>query len=167
MKNTSQIVSTLLAIAFTGTASASVSGAQGLYAHNYIVSDGGVDYSVMDVFVKFNSATGVGNNGERVVNVFGQATTDAGTGGVNKTAYAQNSAGLSFQHSNVSWLPGSGANGGQGNNTWDSYVTVGARTQGSGNTANVGADPYFTNPNSNVGSIIGGSNATPAYIGAG
>ncbi|MCE9619461.1 MAG: hypothetical protein K8R92_06095 [Planctomycetes bacterium] len=150
-----------------GVANASVAGAQGLYAHNYIVSSGGTDYSVMDVFLKFNSAVGVGTQGERMVNTYGQATTDASTFGVTKTAKWENSAGLNFQHSNTSWLPGSSAGGGTGNNTWDSYMTVGARTQGAGNTGNVNADSYFTNPNSNVGSVIGGYNATPLFVGAG
>ncbi|MCE9619263.1 MAG: hypothetical protein K8R92_05090 [Planctomycetes bacterium] len=167
MKNSYQIVSTLLTISFAGVASASVSGAQGLYAHNYLVTDAGVQYSVMDVFLKFNSASGTGTQGERMVNLYGQATTDASTFGVNKTSKFTNSLGLNFQHSNVSWLPGSGANGGTGNNTWDSFMTVGARTQGAGNTGNVAADSYFTNPNSNVGSIIGGFNATPLFVGAG
>ena len=124
MKNSSQIVSTLLAISFTGAASASVSGAQGLYAKNYIVTEGGIQYSVMDVYLKFNSSSGTGSNGERVVNFFGQATTDAATYGVNKTAKYEVSNGLAFQHSNTSWLPAAGAAGGTGNKTWDSFFTI-------------------------------------------
>ena len=106
---------------------ASVAGAQGLYAKNYIVTEGGVDYSVMDVYLKFNSAVGVGSAGERVVNFFGQATTDASTYGVTKIAKYENNAAIAFQHSNTSWLPAAGAAGGTGNNTWDSFLTVGAR----------------------------------------
>ncbi|MCE9620609.1 MAG: hypothetical protein K8R92_11980 [Planctomycetes bacterium] len=161
------IASTLLTLSFAGAASASVSGVQGLYGRNYIVNDAGNSYSVIDVFVKYNSNVGTGSNGERIVNFFGQATTDAATFGVNKISKFENNLGLPFQHSNISWLPGSGANGGTGNNTWDSFVTVGARTQGAGNTAGVFADPFFLNPNSNVGSIMGASNTNGHYIGAG
>ncbi|MEI6273613.1 MAG: hypothetical protein WCQ03_09095, partial [Phycisphaerae bacterium] len=71
---------------------ASVAGAQGLYAKNYIVTEGGVDYSVMDVYLKFNSAVGVGSNGERVVNFFGQVTTDVSTYGVTKVSKYANSS---------------------------------------------------------------------------
>ena len=181
---TNTIVSTLLAISFTGAASASVSGAQGLYAKNYLLAADGsaaqqvyndstgywntnAVYSVMDVYLKFNSASGTGSNGERVVNYFGQATTDASTYGVNKTAKYEVSNGLAFQHSNTSWLPASGAAGGTGNNTWDSFLTVGARAQGAGATGSVTPDVYFMNPNSNVGSIVGGSNSNGIFIGAG
>ncbi len=178
MKNSSQIVSTLLAISFTGAASASVAGAQGLYAKNYLLAADGsaatglgtsssnAFYSVMDVYLKFNSAVGTGSNGERVVNFFGQATTDASTYGVNKTAKYEVSNGLAFQHSNSSWLPASGAAGGTGNNSWDSFLTVGAREQGAGATGSVTPDVYFVNPNSNVGVITGGSSAT-GFVGAG
>ena len=174
---TNTVVSTLLAISFTGAASASVAGAQGLYAKNYLLAADGsaqvisrdIDgklvsnafYSVMDVYLKFNSATGTGSNGERVVNFFGQATTDSSTYGVTKSSKYENSAGLAFQHNNTSWLPASG------NNTWDSFLTVGARTQGAGNAGNVTPDTYFTNPNSNVGSIVGGSNSNGIFVGAG
>ena len=179
---TNTIVSTLLAISFTGAASASVSGAQGLYAKNYLLAAdgsaannfdngdgtwGNAYYSVMDVYLKFNSASGTGSNGERVVNYFGQATTDASTYGVNKTSKYEVSNGLAFQHSNTSWLPASGAAGGTGNNTWDSFLTVGARAQGAGATGSVTPDVYFMNPNSNVGSIVGGSNSNGIFIGAG
>ena len=158
------------AMNMVGVASASVSGAQGLYAKNYIVTvvEGGyaVNYSVMDVYLKFNSASGTGSNGERVVNFFGQATTDASTYGVNKTAKYEVSNGLAYQHSNTSWLPASGASGGTGNNSWDSFLTVGAREQGAGNTGSVTPDVYFMNPNTNVGVITGGSSAT-GFVGAG
>ena len=181
MKNSSQIVSTLLAISFTGAASASVSGAQGLYAKNYLLAAdgsaannfdngdgtwGNAYYSVMDVYLKFNSASGTGSNGERVVNYFGQATTDSSTYGVTKIAKYDVSNGLAYQHSNTSWLPATGASGGTGNNTWDSFLTVGAREQGAGATGSVTPDVYFVNPNSNVGVITGGSSAT-GFIGAG
>jgi hypothetical protein len=156
----------------------SVSGIQGLYARNYLLaSDGslanGINnancnafYSVMDIYVKYNSAVGTGSAGERIVSFFGNATTDASTYGVIKSTKFVNSANLDFQHSNGSWLPGSSANGGVGNNTWDSFVTVGCRAQGGGNTGGINADSYFTNPNSNVGQIVGGTSGS-SYAGAG
>jgi hypothetical protein len=119
----------------------------------------------MDVYLKYNSALGTGSQGERIVSFFGQATTDASTYGVNKSAKYVNSANLNFQHSNGSWLPGASANGGAGNNTWDSFVGVGGRTQGVGNTGNISADSYFINPNT-PDTMIGGSSGTN-YVGPG
>ena len=169
---TTSIVSTLLAMTFAGTASASVAGMQGLYAKNYLLAADGTAatggnqfYSVMDVYVKFNSAVGVGSAGERIVSFFGQGTTDAGTYGVNKSSKYVNSAGLMFQHSNSSWLPSASANGGAGNNTWDSFVAVGGRTQGVGNTGAITADSYWSNPNT-PDTMIGGSSGTN-YVGPG
>ena len=164
---TTSIVSTLLAISFAGAASASVAGMQGLYAKNYIVAAGGTSYSVMDVYIKFNSAYGIGGAGERLVSVFGQTTTSANTYGVDQKAKYLNSSGLAFQHSNTGWMPGSTAGGGTGNNTWDSFVTMGCRTQGATNTGGVLNDPYFANPTGDVSKIVGAPNSSGAYPGAG
>ena len=165
---TTSIVSTLLAISFTGAASASVAGLQGLYAKNYIVEAGGTSYSVMDVYVKFNTSNGTGSAGERIVSCFGVTTTSSSTYGVDQKAKYVNSAGLAFQHSNTGWTPGSTAGGGTGNNSWDSFVTLGCRTQGATNTGGVSADPYFANPNGpDVSSIVGAPNGTGGYPGAG
>jgi len=165
------------ALNMAGVANASVAGMQGLYAKNYLLAADGYAatgvgtassnayYSVMDVYVKFNSAVGVGSSGERIVSFFGQATTDSATYGVTKSTKFINSAGLAFQHSNGSWLPGASANGGAGNNTWDSFVGVGGRTQGVGNTGNITADTYFTNPNTPDAMVGGSSGAT--YVGPG
>jgi hypothetical protein len=165
------------ALNMAGVANASVAGVQGLHAKNYLLAADGsaatgvgtsssnAFYSVMDVYVKFNSAVGVGSAGERIVSFFGQATTDAGTYGVNKSAKYVNSANLDFQHSNASWLPSASANGGAGNNTWDSFVGIGGRTQGVGNTGAVSADSYFTNPNTSAAMLGGSSGAT--YVGPG
>jgi alpha-tubulin suppressor-like RCC1 family protein len=156
----------------TSSLTGSVAGMQGLYAKNYLLAADGTAatggnqfYSVMDVYVKFNSALGTGSQGERIVSFFGQATTDASTYGVNKSAKYVNSANLNFQHSNGSWLPGASANGGAGNNTWDSFVGVGGRTQGVGNTGNISADSYFINPNT-PDTMIGGSSGAN-YVGPG
>ena len=122
-------------------------------------------YSVMDVYVKFNSAVGVGSAGERIVSFFGQATTDSSTYGVVKTSKYVNNAGLIFQHSNSSWLPGASANGGAGNNTWDSFVAVGGRTQGVGNTGAITADTYWLNPN--TPNTMEGGYSGANYVGPG
>ena len=165
----------------TSSLTGSVAGMQGLYAKNYLLAvdgsaatninngdgtwTGNAYYSVMDVYVKFNSAVGTGSAGERIVSFFGQATTDAGTYGVNKSAKYVNSANLDFQHSNGSWLPGASANGGVGNNTWDSFVGIGGRTQGVGNTGALTADSYWTNPNTSAAMVGGFSGST--YVGPG
>ena len=167
MKYSSQIVPTLLAISFTGAASASVAGLQGLYAKNYIVEAGGTSYSVMDVYVKFNSASGTGSSGERLISVFGQTTTSANTYGVDQKAKYLNTSGLAFQHSNTGWMPGTTAGGGTGNNSWDSFVTIGCRNQGLTNTGGVAADPYFANPTGDVSSIVNAANSSGAFPGAG
>ena len=184
MRSTS-IVSTLLAISFTGAASASVAGLQGLYAKNYLLAADGsaaqqvfnsdtgywntnAAYSVMDVYVKFNTSNGTGSAGERIVSVFGVTTTSASTYGVDQKAKYLNSAGLAFQHSNTGWTPGTTAGGGTGNNSWDSFVNLGCRNQGLTNTGGVSADPYFANPNGpDVSSIVGAPNGTGAFPGAG
>ena len=163
----------------TSSLTSSVSGIQGLYARNYLLAADGsaatgvgtancnAFYSVMDVYVKYNSAVGTGSSGERIVSFFGNATTDSATYGVIKSTKFVNSANLTFQHSNGSWLPGASANGGAGNNTWDSFVAVGGRKQGVGNTGAITADTYFTNPNGpNIGQIIGGYSGS-YYYGAG
>ena len=156
------------ALNMAGVANASVAGLQGLYAKNYIVEAGGTSYSVMDVYIKFNSAYGTGSAGERLVSVFGVTTTSANTYNVDQKAKCLNSAGLAFQHSNTGWMPGTTAGGGTGNNTWDSFVTLGCRNQGLTNTGGVSADPYFANPNGpDVSSIVGASNSSGAFPGAG
>ena len=126
-------------------------GAQGLFAKNYIVDDAGTKYSVIDVYLKWGSAVGVGSNGERLVSFFGQSIRDNSTYQVDKTSQFKNSLGLEFQHANSSWLP----NFISGNNAWDSFITIGARTQASGATVSIASDPGFLNPNSNAGSIAG------------
>ena len=169
------VVTTDSAPASATNATASVAGLQGLYAKNYMLAadgsaatDSNAHYSVMDVYIKFNTANGTGSNGERIVSVFGQNTTSANTYGVDQKAKYLNSAGLAFQHSNSGWMPGSTAGGGTGNNSWDSFVTLGCRNQGFTNTGGVLPDPYFANPaGPDVSSIVGAPNSSGAYPGAG
>ena len=172
-------LATATALNMAGVANASVAGLQGLHAKNYLLAQDGsaatgvgtglnnAYYSVMDVYIKFNSANGTGSAGERIVSVFGQTTTSANTYGVDQKAKYLNSAGLAFQHSNTGWMPGSTAGGGTGNNSWDSFVTIGCRNQGLTNTGGVAADPYFANPTGDVSNIVNGVNSSGAYPGAG
>ena len=156
------------ALNMAGVANASVAGMQGLYAKNYIVEASGTSYSVMDVYVKFNTSNGTGSAGERIVSVFGVTTTSASTYGVDQKAKFENSAGLAFQHSNTGWMSSTTAGGGTGNNSWDSFVTLGPRNQGLTNTAGVLNDPYFANPaGPDVSSIVGAPNSSGLYPGAG
>jgi hypothetical protein len=149
--------------------SLTTSGARGLFGRTYVVDVAGTKYSVMDVYIKWGSAIGTGSAGERVVAIFGQAVTDASTGNVNKTSVYENSASLPFQHLNTTWLPGSSS----GASSWDSFLTIGCRTQGSGNSAGVKADPFFLNPTSTTASgvavVTGGSDqlSPPRFVGAG
>ena len=150
------------AMAVTGT------GMQGLHAKNYLVTDGATTYSVMDVYVRFGSAVGTGSAGERIVSVFGQTTTDTSSGNVSKLAKYLNDKALAFQHSNISWLPAAGSNGGTGNTTWDSFVTIGCRNQGLTNSAGVLNDPFFANPNGpSVAALVNGVNGSGLFPGAG
>ena len=172
-------LATATALNMAGVANASVAGLQGLHAKNYLLAQDGsaatgvgtglnnAYYSVMDVYIKFNSANGTGSAGERIVSVFGQTTTSANTYGVDQKAKYLNSAGLAFQHSNTGWMPGSTAGGGTGNNSWDSFVTIGCRAQGLTNTGGVAADPYFGNPTGDVSNIVNGANSSGAFPGAG
>ena len=65
-------------------------------------------------------------------------------------------------------MPGSTAGGGTGNNSWDSFVTIGCRTQGATNTGGVLNDPYFANPaGPDVSSIVNAPNSSGLYPGAG
>ena len=67
------------------------------------------------------------------------------------------------QASGTSWMPSASA----ASNAWDSFVTIGARTQDYIN-ADIAKDPNFLNANT-VGAetIVGGSNSASAYQGAG
>ncbi|MEI6273152.1 MAG: hypothetical protein WCQ03_06750, partial [Phycisphaerae bacterium] len=83
----------------TSSLTSSVAGLQGLYAKNYLLAADGTAatsgnefYSVMDVYIKYNSAVGVGSSGERIVSFYGKATTDSSTYGVNKSSKCVNSA---------------------------------------------------------------------------
>lgn len=134
----------------------------GVTSTNYSVTDGARRYSVMDVYVDFTGAY------DKLVNFYGTTgSTSVVMASINGVSYngpsivAGNGAGFA-QAAGTSWMPASGAAG----NAWDSFVTIGARTQDAG--AGIVADDYFTNATTvGADTVAGGSNALSAYQGAG
>ena len=120
----------------------------------YLVVDGAKTYSVLDVYVKSDSAT------DRFASVYGvSAYKSSWILQQNSGSGAANSA-VVFRHAgNSSWNPNyTGAAGA----AWDSFVTTGIRTQtndGYGTTViALTADPGFSNMNTaNAGKITGAS----------
>ncbi|MCE9619264.1 MAG: hypothetical protein K8R92_05095 [Planctomycetes bacterium] len=137
----------------------------GITGTNYLVVDGGNRYSVMDVYADFTGAF------DKCVNLFGQTGTNAfcrttrnGVQNAGDAATATN--GAAWVHSDGSgWMPSNAANA----NAWDSFVSMGARSQSAAITNQaIGGDVYFANAGTAGASTIqGGYNATPAYVGAG
>ena len=134
----------------------------GVTSTNYSVTDGARRYSVMDVYVDFTGAY------DKLVNFYGTTgSTSMVMASINGVSYngpsivAGNGAGFA-QAAGTSWMPAAGAAG----NAWDSFVTIGARTQDAG--AGIVADDYFTNATTvGADTVAGGSNALSAYQGAG
>jgi hypothetical protein len=134
----------------------------GLTSTNYSVTNGARRYSVMDIYVDFTGAY------DKLVNFYGTTgSTSVVMASINGVSYngpsivAGNGAGFA-QVAGTSWMPASGAAG----NAWDSFVTIGARTQDAG--AGIVADDYFTNATTvGADTVAGGSNALSAYQGAG
>ena len=89
-----------------------------LFGDSYIVTDGARTFSVMDVYIKGSSSSDI------ISSTFGVTAYPS--------SYSLNN-GKSFQQSNgtaaSSWLPTN-----DDGSAWDSYVTCGARVQGSDNT---------------------------------
>ncbi|GDY03979.1 hypothetical protein LBMAG50_01200 [Phycisphaerae bacterium] len=151
-------------LAAAASANASIIGYSGT---NYLVVDGSRRYSVMDVYVDCSGAF------DKCVNYYGQnlagkqgsvVTTKNGVTNDRDSATATN--GAAWVHSNATgWMPNSSAN----SNLWDSFVTIGARSQSeSQSSSSMTADPYFANGNTaGAGTIQGGYNNTGFYVGAG
>ncbi|MSR34919.1 MAG: hypothetical protein EXS12_09040 [Phycisphaerales bacterium] len=153
-------------LAAAASANASILGYEGI---SYIVNDGstGYRYSVMDVYVKCSGQF------DKCVNFYGQnlagktswvTTTKNGVANANNASTATN--GAPWVHSDgTGWMPNSAAN----SNAWDSFVTIGARSQTEAQTSSaITADPYFVNGNSpGAGTVQGGYNSTGFYVGAG
>lgn len=134
----------------------------GVTATNYSVTDGARRYSVMDVYVDCTGAY------DKLVNFYGTTSSTSmvrtslnGNFNTGSSIVAGNGAAFA-QASGTSWMPSIGAAG----NAWDSFVTIGARTQDAG--AGIAADNYFTNATTvDADTVAGGSTALGAYEGAG
>jgi len=135
----------------------------GITGTNYQVVDGSRQFSVMDIYADFSG------NYDKLVNYYG---TTAHTGlvmtslnGVSNTSSALvPSNGAAFaQAAGTGWMPSGSAS----TKAWDSFVTIGARTQDY-TASSITADPNFLNGNTNGASTVaGGSNSVGAYQGAG
>ena len=133
----------------------------GVTATNYQVVDGARRYSVMDVYVDCTGAY------DKLVNFYGTTTSDSlvrtslnGNFNTGPSLVAGNGAAFA-QAAGTSWMPSIGAAG----NAWDSFVTIGARTQDAG--AGVAADNYFTNATTAGADTVAGGSYQGAYEGAG
>lgn len=126
----------------------------GVTSTNYQVVDGASRYSVIDVYADFSGAF------DKLVNYYGNASSTS----MVRSSLNGTLDGIGFaQASGSNWLP-SGASGGS---AWDSFVTIGARSQSDAATV-VSADPYFLNATSSgAGTVSGGSNAQGSFVGAG
>jgi hypothetical protein len=135
----------------------------GMTADNYQVVDGAHRYSVLDVFVDCSGTY------DKLVNFYGTSTS---TSLVRTGLNGSLNAGASFTPANkvgfaqaagTGWMPSTGAAG----IAWDSFVTIGERTQDGANGL-IAADGYFTNGNvTGAETVAGGSTSQGAYAGAG
>ncbi|MSR34111.1 MAG: hypothetical protein EXS12_04840 [Phycisphaerales bacterium] len=160
MKISNYVVGSItLAITVAGTNAAFL----GITSTNYQVVDGSHQYSVMDIYADFNGAY------DKLVNYYG-TTTHTGfvrtsLNGVLNTgsALVPTNGALFAQASGTSWMPLASA----ASNAWDSFVTIGARTQDYPASIITG-DPNFLNGTTvGASTIAGGSNGANIYQGAG
>ena len=135
----------------------------GITGTNYQVVDGSHQYSVMDIYADFNG------NYDKLVNYYGVTSHTSFVrtslnGVLNTGSSLLPSNGAAFaQASGTGWMPSASA----ASNAWDSFVTIGARTQDY-TASSITADPNFLNGNTNgAGTVAGGSNSTGLYQGAG
>jgi hypothetical protein len=135
----------------------------GVTSTNYQVVDGARRFSVMDVYVDCSGRY------DKLVNFYGQTTSTSmvrtSLNGVlnGGSAYASANGASFAQASGTGWIASASARG----NAWDSFVSIGARTQDEA-LGVVTSDPYFMNATtSGAGTIAGGSTSQGAYAGAG
>jgi hypothetical protein len=133
----------------------------GLVTENYQITDGARRYSVMDVFVQCTNAN------DKLVNFYGTTGSVSYVGTIrNGVAQAAGDGvvdnGANFaQMSGTGWLPSAVADA----KAWDSFVTIGARSQQ--DPAGITGDPSFSNANVNGAGAIVGSGSGSSYRGAG
>ena len=138
----------------SGVASIADAGFLGVSATNYQVVDGARRFSVIDVFADCSGQY------DKLVNFYG----NAGSTSLVRSSLNGVLDGIDFaQASGSSWMPSSGSGGFD----WDSFVTIGARSQSDASSV-VASDPYFLNATvGGAGTVSGGSNAQGAFVGAG
>lgn len=128
------IIATAAVASVAGSAMATVTGNK-VFGDSYVVQDGSTKYSVLDVYVKSNSANDI------FASVYGISTF--------KASWVQAQS-RSFKHAgNSAWNPNYTDAAGA---AWDSFVTTGLRTQSNdgygGTSIGLTADPGFSNFNS-------------------
>ncbi|MFM7807067.1 MAG: hypothetical protein ACKPEA_03950, partial [Planctomycetota bacterium] len=144
----------LATIALSGLASTAQAAFIGLTSTNAQVVDGSRRFSVIDVYAEFTGAY------DKLVNFYGSTgSTSMVRSSLNGVADAIGFA----QAGGSNWLPSGSSSG----SAWDSYVTIGARSQSDASSL-VQADPYFLNASTvGAGTVSGGSNSQGTYVGAG
>jgi hypothetical protein len=138
-------------------------GMLGVTSTNYQVVDGARRFSVMDIYVDCSGQY------DKLVNFYGQTSSTsmvrtALNGVFNGGSAFAPANGTSFaQASGTGWMASASASG----NAWDSFVTIGSRTQDEASGV-VTSDPYFLNANTaGAGTVAGGSTSQGAFAGAG
>ncbi|MFM8640690.1 MAG: hypothetical protein ACKOEL_08655 [Planctomycetota bacterium] len=135
----------------------------GISADNYQVVDGARRFSVIDVFADCTGAY------DKLVNFYGTSastslvrTTMNGTPNGGASSLVSNGAGFA-QATGTGWMPSTGGS----DVAWDSFVTIGARTQADADGL-VAGDSFFTNRDTiGAETVAGGNNSQNAYAGAG
>ena len=136
----------------------------GITGTNYQVVDGSRQFSVMDIYADFDGAY------DKLVNYYGTTahtglvrTSLNGVLNTSSTLVPSNGAAAFAQATGTSWMP----SGSAATKAWDSFVTIGARTQDY-TASSITADPNFLNGNTNGASTVaGGENSAHVYQGAG
>jgi hypothetical protein len=135
----------------------------GITSSNYQVADGAHRFSVMDVYVDCSGAY------DKLVNFYGGASSTSfvrtSLNGVTNggSALAASNGAAFAQAAGTGWLASGAASG----SSWDSFVTIGSRTQDEASGV-VASDPYFLNAGSaGAGTVAGGNTSQGLYAGAG
>jgi len=135
----------------------------GVTATNYEVVDGSRRYSVMDIFMDCSGEF------DKLVNFYGTSASNsfvrtARNGLMNSLTSSTAGNGAAFAQAGGSgWLPSASA----ASSAWDSFVTIGARSQADA-SASIDGDPMFLNKSASEPQVLlGSANSSGAYVGAG
>ena len=132
----------------------------GVNATNYQVVDGARRFSVMDVYVDCTMAY------DKLVNFYGTTSSESlvrtSLNGIynSRTSLVAGNGAAFAQATGSDWMPS-----GDGSNAWDSFVTIGARTQDAG--AGIVADNYFLNATTANAPVVAGGSYQGVHEGAG